>query len=154
VKPAKFDLNCYSEKEVVIGKGKDVSPNSFAMVIVRNTQTACGSASNFNTYKMGFELNNNAIFSPVYTTDNKWYHVVCTYDGQVQKLYINGVLVQQQNVGMINTSNSHQVYLNYTILNNSASNSNGRYGGGLDEIRIYSRALLDNEVKRIYNSES
>ena len=153
VKPTAFNLACYTEREMVIGKGKDVSATAFAMSITRNTQVGCGNASSFTTYKMSFEMNSSSIFSDVYSVDSQWKHVLCTYDGTTQKLYINGVLVQQQNVGAINTSNTIPLYINYATWNGGASNSNGRFRGGINEIRIYNRTITDAEVLQIYNAE-
>lgn len=153
VKPTAFNLACYTEREMVIGKGKDVSATAFAMSITRNTQAGCGNASSFTTYKMSFEMNGNSIFSDTYSVDNQWRHVICTYDGTNQKIYMNGVLVQQQNVGVVNTSNTIPLYINYATWGGGASNSNGRFGGGIDDIRIYNRALTDGEVLQIYNAE-
>lgn len=153
VKPTAFNLACYTEREMVIGKGKDVSATAFAMSITRNTQAGCGNASSFTTYKMSFEMNGNSIFSDTYSVDSQWRHVICTYDGTTQKIYINGVLVQQQNIGTVNTSNTLPLYVNYATWNGGASNSNGRFGGGIDDIRIYNRAITDAEVQQIYDAE-
>lgn len=153
VKPTAFNLGCYTEREMVVGKGKDVSANAFGMSITRNTQVGCGNAPSFTTYKMSFEMNGSSIFSDTYSVDNQWKHVICTYDGTSQKIYMNGVLIQQQNVGAINTSNAIPLYINYATWNGGVFNSNGRFGGGIDEIRIYNRALADAEVLQIYNAE-
>ncbi len=153
VKPTAFNLGCYTEREMVVGKGKDVSANAFGMSITRNTTPSCGSASSFTTYKMSFEMNGSSIFSDTYSVDNQWKHVICTYDGTSQKLYINGLLVQQQNIGAVNTSNTLPLYVNYATWSGGAFNSNGRFGGGIDEIRIYNRTLTDAEVLQIYNAE-
>jgi hypothetical protein len=153
VKPTAFNLGCYTEREMVVGKGKDVSATAFAMSISRNTTPSCGSASSFTTYKMSFEMNGSSIFSDTYSVDNQWKHVICIYDGTSQKIYMNGVLIQQQNIGAVNTSNTLPLYINYATWGGGASNTNGRYGGGIDEIRIYNRALSDAEVLQVYNAE-
>ena len=80
VKPTSFNLACYTEREMVIGKGKDVSANAFGMSITRNTQAGCGNASSFTTYKMSFEMNSSSIFSDIYLNDYQWKNVICTYD--------------------------------------------------------------------------
>jgi photosystem II stability/assembly factor-like uncharacterized protein len=154
IKPSSFDLNCYTEREQLIGKGKDVSDNAFGLSIQRNiTPSSCGEASSFDSYKLNFELGSSTISSPIYSIDNIWKHVLCTYDGITQKIYVDGILMQQATVGAINTTNSIPLYFNYSTWDGGYSNTNGRYGGGLDDIRIYNRALSDLEVTTIYNSE-
>ncbi|MCP9755533.1 hypothetical protein EGI26_10235 [Lacihabitans sp. CCS-44] len=154
IKPSLFDLNCYTEREQLIGKGKDVSDNAFGLSIQRNiTPSSCGEASSFDSYKLNFELGSSTISSPIYSIDNIWKHVLCTYDGVNQKIYVDGILMLQATVGAINTTNSIPLYFNYSTWDGGYSNTNGRYGGGMDDIRIYNRALSDLEVTTIYNSE-
>lgn len=83
--------------------------------------------------------------SSVISTGN-WYHVVFTSDGTNHKLYLNGVLE------------------NSTVYANAIPSSNGALGIGgdptginyinatIDEVRIYKRVLLDNEVNVTSNS--
>lgn len=56
-------------------------------------------------------------------------------------------------IGAINTSNTIPLYINYATWGGGVLNSNGRFGGGIDDIRIYNRALTDAEVLQIYNAE-
>ena len=56
-------------------------------------------------------------------------------------------------VGAINTSNTISLHINYATWGGGASNSNGRFGGEIDEVRIYNRAITNDEVLQIYNAE-
>jgi len=80
---------------------------------------------------------------------NQWHHVTGTYDGQILKIYLDGVLRNQQNAsGLI-----HYQYSNYVILGANAGTGE-RPGagcldylqGGIDEVRIYPRALVYGQV--------
>ncbi|MFA6224695.1 MAG: LamG domain-containing protein [Methanoregula sp.] len=80
---------------------------------------------------------------------NQWHHVTGTYDGKNSKIYLDGVLRNQQNAsGLI-----HYPYTNYVILGANAGTGDqpdagcsGSLHGGLDEVRIYPRALTYGEV--------
>ena len=80
---------------------------------------------------------------------NQWHQVTGTYDGQYSKIYLDGVLRNQQNAsGLI-----HYQYPNYVILGANAGTGEGPGAGcsdylkgGLDEVRIYPRALTYGQV--------
>ena len=82
-------------------------------------------------------------------TLNQWHHVTGTYDGKSSKIYLDGVLRNQQNAsGLI-----HYQYPNYVILGaNAGAGERPDEGcadylqGGLDEVRIYPRALTYGQV--------
>jgi hypothetical protein len=80
---------------------------------------------------------------------NQWHHVTGTYDGQSSKIYLDGVLRNQQNAsGLI-----HYQYPNYVMLGTNAGTGDrpdtgcsDYLRGGLDEVRIYPRALAYGQV--------
>ena len=71
--------------------------------------------------------------------DGIWHHIAATYDGSVQKIYLDGLLLGiKDNVGDMNINDSH-VFI--------GSDGTGRYfNGWLDDVRIYNRALSNAEV--------
>lgn len=76
---------------------------------------------------------------------NQWYHFVGTYDGNAIKFYQNGMLVRSTSAsGNIKTNN-----LNLEI-GRWRSNYNEYFNGLIDEVRIYKRALSENEVQAHY----
>ncbi|MFO1487815.1 MAG: LamG-like jellyroll fold domain-containing protein [Verrucomicrobiota bacterium] len=78
-----------------------------------------------------------------------WYHVAGTYDGTQSKLYVNGVLEASASPGFaldydttpifIGTSGTWAPYLSM-------------FGGIIDELAIFNRALSTEEVQSIYNA--
>ncbi len=80
-----------------------------------------------------------------------WYHVAATYDGNQSKLYVNGVLEASATPGFaldydttpvfIGTSGTWVPYLSM-------------FGGIIDEVSIYNRALATNEIAAIYMAGS
>ena len=74
---------------------------------------------------------------------NQWYHAAITYDQTTVKIYINGVLKVSSNSLFSNTNSSDLVI----------SGPHGAIYGSVDEIRLYNRALISDEVQAIYNLE-
>jgi hypothetical protein len=80
----------------------------------------------------------------VYIQKNQWYTVVYTYDGTTAKFYVNGALASTSpNTGSVTfTPNSNDLLI--------GKHENPPYpyyfNGVIDEIRIYNRALTNQEV--------
>jgi hypothetical protein len=82
---------------------------------------------------------------------NNWYNVVFTFNGQELKQYINGVLI---------TSNSLAGFTLNTVGNSGISigvsdQANGHwspFGGKIDDIGLWNRALTQQEITNLYNA--
>jgi hypothetical protein len=87
----------------------------------------------------------------VITETNKWYQVAATYDGTFSKVYIDGNLVFTESYTQpINTGHDYVTFgLNarYLAFGETYFTS---FNGTIDEIRIYDRALSDNEIAALY----
>jgi PKD repeat protein len=71
---------------------------------------------------------------------NTWTHLVATYDGSYQRLYVNGVQVAQK-------AQSGQIQQSSGVLRIGGNSVWGEYFNGyIDEVRIYNRALTATEV--------
>jgi len=85
-----------------------------------------------------------------------WYHVVGTYDGQNAKIYINGRYEAQAVCGF--PMNPWSGYLK--IGSNYQANTDfinypsywQMFKGGLDDVRVYNRALSAAEISALYNA--
>jgi C1A family cysteine protease len=91
-----------------------------------------------------YKLSSNTVIQP-----NTWYHLVYTFDGKFLKFYLNGKAVK------------YAIYMNYFKNNNtgltlgcSLANINGVkdhfFNGKLDDIKIYSRAIKETEVDKLF----
>ncbi len=80
---------------------------------------------------------------------NNWHHVAVTYDATslVMKLYINGVLVDTA------TSVAQRTLGNVQV-GSYAAGVDSFINGKLDEVRLYKRALSNDEIREIYRSTS
>jgi hypothetical protein len=105
-----------------------------------------------NSKKIEFRLNRNTSgtnhsLSSIqdYPSDGQtWMHVAVTFDGSKSTIFING------------EEDNSVIYQPFTINASTAQLQIGarsgvdRWKGGLDEVRLYDRALSNNEVKALY----
>ena len=73
------------------------------------------------------------------TTTNTWVHLATTYDGQNQRLYVNGQLVSTKAQTGVITNSSGALRIGRDIWN-------AFFKGYIDEVRIYNRALTALEI--------
>jgi len=74
-----------------------------------------------------------------------WTHIVGTYDGTKNKLYVNGVLQKSASGSTPDYSGT------YPVTFCSYSTGSYMFNGYIDDIRIYGRALLATDVNALYN---
>ena len=118
-----------SDKNTV--DGYELSLSKSGTVFVRFNEASSGNA---------LRLDSNSSYP---TSGNTWMHVAATYDGSTIRLYINGVLESTQSANFQIASNSLGLHL---------GSGNGGYrpmSGGLDDARIYDRALTTAEVQEL-----
>ncbi len=116
----------------------------------------------YNTYKgyaLGLTSSGRPIFrvgngSTYYTViavndiRNGWHHVVGTYDGSYLRIYVDG------------TEKASPVSFSGSIASTSVNVKigirpcAGYFNGTIDEIRIYNRALTEEEIKSIYKNNT
>jgi hypothetical protein len=84
--------------------------------------------------------------STVQLATGSWAHVACTYDGSVQRMFING---SEQGTGLSSALSliDHSSPLRIATQSNAVDPIDGK----LDEVAIYSRALDPAEVVEHYN---
>lgn len=82
---------------------------------------------------------------------NTWYHITALRNGSLLKIYINGVLNVTDNVGTFIPDYTSVIPTFGAMFFNGYSppRYNG-LNGKVDELRIYNRALTDNEILSLY----
>src|SRR5882724_3500878 len=84
-------------------------------------------------------------------TDSNWHHLVVTSDGSVLRLFLDGA---QKTLTAAVGSNTGQWFasaVDANRLNLGSQNGASSLLGSLDDVRVYTRALSADEIKRLYN---
>ena len=80
-----------------------------------------------------------------------WYHVVLTYDGSIQKIYLNGILIDQfSSPNLLNTQGASGLSFG---VSNQANGYWHPFNGDIDDSAVWNRALSDSEVQNLYNAD-
>lgn len=81
---------------------------------------------------------------------NTWYHIVGTYDNSKLRIYVNGELKGEVSKTGNITYNSSTPWA--VAVNPSGTGDGGEhFYGKLSDVRIYSTALSDSDIKELYN---
>jgi len=100
------------------------------------TSTIRTSGNVWSTYSSGVAL-----------TTNEWIYVVSTYNGSELKMYINGVICP--NIISI-SGDIYNSAANFFI--GSLNGAADYFDGSIQDVRIYNRALEEDEIKLLYDS--
>mgnify|MGYP000548297286 CR=1 FL=1 len=106
----------------------------------------------FNQYgTITFRLNNGSYVTATgeEIDTNKWYHIVTTWDGNLMKIYANGIDVTDD---IYTISPPLQKGLNL-IIGDVDITYNRKWNGLIDEVKIYAKALTESEVRAMYEME-
>ena len=116
----------------------------------------CGSCCNNTSIKgINFQLDYDfpsidglATSYPIPVEDGGWHHFIGSYDGAIMKVYLDGILVDSSSytAGMLPHTNHLLIGSDWT----SCGNENWHFQGCLDEVRLYNRALNENEVMSLF----
>lgn len=81
-----------------------------------------------------------------------WTHLVITYDGGVERYYINGAFINSWSHPTRPLSiNPTILSLGARIINASTNEAREYFNGSIDELRIYNRVLSAAEISSLYN---
>ena len=83
-------------------------------------------------------INNQNVSAQI--TDNNWHHVVLTYDGTYQKIYLDGTKVDSKLLNDAININANDLIIGKGSI------------GMIDEVRIYNRAFFGQEVADKYEN--
>lgn len=83
---------------------------------------------------------------------NTWYNVVFTFDGQLIKQYINGVLISSNNLTgfTLNTNGNSGISIG---ISDQANGHWSPFGGKIDDVGLWNRALTQVEITNLYQAE-
>ncbi|MET3027898.1 LamG domain-containing protein [Flavobacterium sp. UW10123] len=130
-------FNAVNIPNYILGYGTAVNGQYFGLV----QQPVSGSTADLSLVGWG-DTNNVVVSVPL--VKETWYMYSITYDGNISKIYRNGELLKS--VEGIQRSAKGYI-LNLGKLNNSTS-----INADIDDLRLYSVAMTDEQVKEAYNS--
>lgn len=83
---------------------------------------------------------------------NTWYNVTMTFDGQTLKQYENGILMDSDSQAgfSLNTAGNSGISIG---LSNQANGNWSPFGGKIDDIGIWNRALSQDEITALYSGQ-
>ncbi|WP_417590768.1 LamG-like jellyroll fold domain-containing protein [Owenweeksia hongkongensis] len=102
------------------------------------------------TVEARFRNSSGIDYTPVITgfQINTWQHLVMTYDGSTIKTYLNGVANASMTASGNISSSSEIFHIGYLPF----SPSNFQFGGKLDEIGLWNKALTPAEISCMYTN--
>lgn len=80
---------------------------------------------------------------------NEWKHVVMTHDGTTDRIYFDGLQVNEKEYAGALNKTTYPFGMGYNPIDVS-----NYFDGSLDEVRIYNRALTAQEVLDLYNEQA
>ncbi|MFA5724421.1 MAG: LamG-like jellyroll fold domain-containing protein, partial [Candidatus Pacearchaeota archaeon] len=101
-----------------------------------------GSAPCFGFYNGAWYL----YCGPNNLTLNQWHYVFATYDMQYLSIYVDGVLVSNNPESHAMITNNYPLVIGMT----KTPQYTFKFNGSIDEVMIFNRSLLANEVKELY----
>lgn len=139
IKADKVAQNAYA---AILAKRYDLAVDPYNSYIIDTT--ASGNSPEF-CVSTGVSGSQTCVASGTLTTS--WTHVAGTYDGARIRLFVNGRLVSSA----VMTGSIGYTSLPLTIGDNQDNGSNQSFEGIIDDVRIYDRALGEDEIRRLYN---
>ena len=130
-------FNAVNIPNYILGYGAAVNGQYFGLV----QQPVSGSNSDLSLVGWG-DANNVIVSVPL--VKEVWYFYSITYDGNVSKIYRNGELLKSAE-GIQRSAKGY-------ILNLGKLNTSTSINADIDDLRLYSVAMTDEQVKEAYNS--
>jgi len=95
--------------------------------------------------KWSIGTDSDGLTGTVDTTVNTLTHIAATYDGKIARIYVNGKIDTEaaKTWAFTNTTNP-------LVIGAKGSSANDYFEGGLDDIRLYNRAMQESEVAQLY----
>ena len=130
------------------------SSNTIGRGVIFGSRNGSGSGdlfkievNNSNQYVFEYDSTGNGGIATGSSISTGWAHIAAIYDGSDIILYINGLEVSR-NTGNPNAAIDQD---NYQIGKRSDSNTE-YFDGNIDDLRLYNKALSQDEVSRIQNA--
>jgi xylan 1,4-beta-xylosidase len=74
--------------------------------------------------------------------ENKWHHIVLTFDGVVEKMYVDGILDNSQNMTLASAIDNARIII-------GASDVGENYSGYMASLQIYDYAISEQDITKL-----
>jgi Concanavalin A-like lectin/glucanases superfamily len=127
--------------EYVLAKGaKECVVASYALYTVANSALAFYVSDGNKTYVESPAIDASKIWN------DRWHHVAGTYDGKMVRLYVDGI--EQGNGTPTTLTIGYGLPTNNNLFIGSyPTGCVAKFGGDIDDVRIWNRALTPSEIK-------
>ena len=110
--------------------------------VSRNATARGANFTTFNSSGSAQDLTGSTVID-----NNQWHHIVAVYSGTQKLLYVDGVLNASVNYSQTIRTNNFNVRMGM-----NQEYAPAYYGGALDDVRIYGRALTATEVTTLFTA--
>ena len=87
-------------------------------------------------------------------TKDVWTHISVSYDGATFKFYINGALVQTENLNRSVIPNLSGINFTIgTIFDSDTTQTRHHFDGAIDEVRVFNQVLVDEQIQQMVYQE-
>jgi hypothetical protein len=76
--------------------------------------------------------------------ENQWHHIVATFDGVVEKVYVNGVMDNAQIMTLASAIEKAKIIV-------GASDTGENFAGFMSSMHMYDNALTEAEILKLMN---
>jgi len=104
----------------------------------------------FETFLNGNSTPTSSSSNGIDYSDNNWHHIVGTFNGLANKLYIDGNLISTSNSAQSNIMYASDGIVAFGRDGNNSSSSTALYQGNLDDIGIWNQALTHQEIQALF----
>jgi hypothetical protein len=121
-------------------KGSTNGANQNFLVMANPTSASAVQLGFRGSNLIAWNWGGNTLVSTAAPSNNAWHHVVYTYDGESDSIYVDGVLKATSTTAPHQTGTPTVGYLG------TYSPGNEMFTGSLDDVRVYTRALSTVEI--------
>ena len=163
-----FDLSAYTNDGLLINNPTYVSSGGGYLsldgaddFVVLGSQYGSGNNNSYSIWLYDFVLQSGVLVTPVMQhltypgsiSYDTWYHIIHTYDGSNQYMYVNGSLAASgiTSGNILHNDNNTKVTIGADYEVGYNSGLNGFMKGRVGLVRLYNRALSQAEVTQNFN---
>jgi hypothetical protein len=138
-----FNLDGTPSNESLMGAGSGSTSNRVWIAINNSTSIRIGVGNAFDDFTV----------STLTTNGTQWYHLAATVSGTTATLYLDGSSVGSATCSSPTSTAFNDLRLGALNGTGSFGGNTNPFGGYLDEMSIFNRAITSTEVSNIYNNK-